>query len=79
MPTMRTDAEAEALVAEGLSGFDFRAFKLVRFEFGRKNATVNMRMPAALFAAIKLCAAGRVLVPAVGQGGAEGGGPRQAE
>jgi predicted DNA binding CopG/RHH family protein len=59
VPEMTTDAEAEALLERGLSGLDFRAFRPERFEFARKDATVNMRMPSALLDAIKARAAAR--------------------
>lgn len=59
VPEMTTDAEAEALLDSDLSGLDFSAFKPARFEFSRKDATVNMRMPAALLEAIKARAAAR--------------------
>jgi predicted DNA binding CopG/RHH family protein len=56
---MRTDAKAEALLDSGLSGLDFSAFKPARFAFAREDATVTMRMPAALEEAIKARAAAR--------------------
>jgi predicted DNA binding CopG/RHH family protein len=56
---MTSDAEAEAFLEGDLSGLDFRAFRPTRFEFARKDATVNMRMPAALLEAIKRKAAAR--------------------
>ena len=59
VPEMTTDAEAEALLDSDLSGLDFGQFKPARFEFARKDATVNMRMPAALLEAIKARAAAR--------------------
>jgi predicted DNA binding CopG/RHH family protein len=59
VPEMSTDAEAEAFLESDLSDLDFAAFKPARFEFARKDATVNMRMPAALLEAIKARAAAR--------------------
>ncbi len=59
VPEMTTDAEAEAFLESDLSGLDFRAFKPERFEFARKDATVNMRMSATLLDAIKALAAAR--------------------
>jgi predicted DNA binding CopG/RHH family protein len=59
VPELSSDAEVEALLAGDLSGLDFRQFRPTRFEFARKDATVNMRMPAALLAAIKQKAAAR--------------------
>jgi predicted DNA binding CopG/RHH family protein len=59
IPPLTTDAEAEAFLEQDLSGLDFTAFTPARFEFARKDTTVNMRMPAALLAAIKDQAAAR--------------------
>lgn len=59
IPPLTTDAEAEAFLEQDLSGLDFSAFKPARFEFARKDTTVNMRMPAGLLAAIKARAAAR--------------------
>ena len=59
VPPLTTDAEAEAFLAQDLSGLDFAQFTPARFEFGRKDATVNMRMPAGLLAEIKARAAAR--------------------
>lgn len=59
IPPLTTDAEAEAFLDQDLSGLDFAAFKPARFEFARKDTTVNMRMPAGLLAAIKARAAAR--------------------
>jgi predicted DNA binding CopG/RHH family protein len=56
---MRSDAEAEAFLDSDLSGLDFSQFKPAGFEFARKDATVNMRMPAALLEAIKAQAEAR--------------------
>jgi len=36
-----------------LSKFDLSGGKVVRFEFGKKNAQLNMRLPADLLKAIK--------------------------
>lgn len=59
IPPLTTDAEAEAFLEQDLSGLDFTQFKPARFEFARKDTTVNMRMPAGLLAAIKARAAAR--------------------
>ena len=59
IPPLTTDAEAEAFLEHDLSGLDFAAFTPARFEFARKDTTVNMRMPAGLLAAIKARAAAR--------------------
>jgi len=59
IPPLTTDAEAEAFLEQDLSGLDFAQFRPTRFEFARKDTTVNMRMPAGLLAAIKARAAAR--------------------
>jgi predicted DNA binding CopG/RHH family protein len=56
---MTSDEAAEAFLEADLSGLDFAQFKPARFEFARKDATVNMRMPSALLDAIKARAAAR--------------------
>ena len=53
VPRMTTDEEAEAFLEQDLSDLDFAQFKLVRFEFERKAARVNMRLPEALLEAVK--------------------------
>ena len=53
VPRMTTDEEAEAFLEQDLSDLDFAQFKPVRFEFERKDARVNMRMPEALLEAVK--------------------------
>jgi predicted DNA binding CopG/RHH family protein len=37
-PRLRSDAEAEALLAQDLSGYDFSQFKPVRFKFVKSPA-----------------------------------------
>ena len=59
VPEMTTDAAAEAFLERDLSGLDFSEFRPTRFEFARKDATVNMRLPSALLEAIKARAAER--------------------
>ena len=59
-PTFQNDAEAAAFVDEAdLSEYDFTGFRPVQFEFQRKTAKVNMRLPDALLAAVKSRAAAR--------------------
>lgn len=59
-PTFKTDAEAEQFVESAdLSEYDFSGFQPVRFEFERKTAQINMRMPAALLEAVKAKAKAR--------------------
>jgi predicted DNA binding CopG/RHH family protein len=50
---MTTDEEAEAFLEQDLSDLDFSQFKPVHFEFAKKTAQVNMRLPEALLAAVK--------------------------
>lgn len=57
VPDLTTDAEAEAFLDQDLSDLDFARFKPVRFEFGRKDARVNMRLPQPLLEAVKTRAA----------------------
>lgn len=53
VPRLRTDEEAEAFLEQDLSDLDFSQFKPVRFEFEKKAARVNMRLPEPLLAAVK--------------------------
>ena len=57
IPKLTTDADAEAFLDQDLSDLDFSQFKPVRFEFGRKDARVNMRLPQPLLEAVKTRAA----------------------
>jgi predicted DNA binding CopG/RHH family protein len=50
---LTTDEEAEAFLEQDLSDLDFSQFKPVRFEFEKKAARVNMRLPEALLQAVK--------------------------
>ena len=59
VPRLTTDAEAEAFLEQDLSDLDFTQFKPVRFEFEKKSARVNMRLPQALLDAIKARAQAR--------------------
>jgi predicted DNA binding CopG/RHH family protein len=59
VPRLTTDAEAEAFLEQDLSDLDFRQFKPVRFEFEKKLARVNMRLPQGLLEAIKVRAQAR--------------------
>ena len=51
VPRLTTGEEAEAFLEQDLSDLDFPQFKPVRFEFARKDARVNMRLPEPLLAA----------------------------
>lgn len=53
VPKLRTDEEAEAFLDQDLSNLDFSQFKPVRFEFEKKTARVNMRLPQPLLEAVK--------------------------
>lgn len=54
MPSLRSDAEAEKFVdTADLSQFDLSGFKPMRFEVARKEAALNMRLPAALMDAVR--------------------------
>jgi predicted DNA binding CopG/RHH family protein len=58
LPRLATDAEAEAFVESAdLSGFDLSGLTPTRFEFARKEARVNMRLPGELLVAVKTAAA----------------------
>jgi predicted DNA binding CopG/RHH family protein len=60
IPVFRSDEEAEHFVETAdLSEYDFSQFKPVRFEFERKTARVNMRLPETLLAAVKARAQAR--------------------
>jgi predicted DNA binding CopG/RHH family protein len=53
VPRLRSDEEAEAFLEQDLSDLDFSQFKPVRFEFDKKTARVNMRLPEPLLSAVK--------------------------
>jgi predicted DNA binding CopG/RHH family protein len=53
VPRLRTDAEAEAFLDQDLSDMDFSQFKPVRFEFEKKTAQLNMRVPKPWLDAVK--------------------------
>ena len=59
VPKLKTDAAAEAFLAKDLSDLDFSQFKSVRFEFEKKTARVNMRLPETLLKAVKARASAR--------------------
>ncbi len=53
-PAFKTDEEAESFVdAADLSEYDFSQFKPMHFEFEKKAAQLNMRMPQPLLDAVK--------------------------
>jgi len=53
VPVLRTDEPAEEFLAQDLSALDFRQFRPSAFAFARKEAQVNLRLPAALLEAVK--------------------------
>jgi predicted DNA binding CopG/RHH family protein len=53
VPNLKTDRQAEAFLARDLSELDFSQFKPARFEFEKKTARVNMRLPQPLLDAVK--------------------------
>lgn len=59
VPEMKTDEEAEAFLEQDLSDLDFSQFKPARFEFERKEAQLNMRLPQGLLDAVKARASAR--------------------
>jgi predicted DNA binding CopG/RHH family protein len=59
VPRLKTDKQAEAFLAQGLSDLDFSQFKPARFEFEKKEEQINMRMPKPLLAAVKARAKAR--------------------
>jgi predicted DNA binding CopG/RHH family protein len=60
IPVFRTDEEAERFVEEAdLTEYDLSQFKPVRFEFEKKAARVNMRLPESLLNAVKARAKSR--------------------
>lgn len=60
LPRLSSDAAAEKFVADAdLTEYDLSGFRPVQFEFERKTAKVNMRLPEALLEAVKASAAAR--------------------
>ena len=53
VPKLKSDKEAEAFLDRDLSALDFSQFRPVRFEFEKKTARVNMRLPQTLLDAVK--------------------------
>jgi predicted DNA binding CopG/RHH family protein len=53
VPEFKTDAQAEAFLAQDLSGLDFKQFTPMRFEIAKKEAALNMRLPAVLMDALR--------------------------
>jgi predicted DNA binding CopG/RHH family protein len=59
VPKLKSDKEAEVFLDQDLSSLDFSQFKPVRFEFEKKTARVNMRLPQPLLDAVKKRATSR--------------------
>ena len=60
LPVLKTDKEAENFVETAdLSEYDLSGFKPMRFEFEKKAAQLNMRVPLALLEAVKTRAKAR--------------------
>jgi predicted DNA binding CopG/RHH family protein len=60
LPRLATDEEAERFVDEAdLSEYDLSGFKPVRFEFEKKSARINMRLPEPMLDAVKAKALAR--------------------
>ena len=60
IPVFKTDEEAERFIdTADLSEYDLSGFKPVRFEFAKKAARVNMRLPQPLLDAVKARAKAR--------------------
>src|SRR5262245_50713643 len=54
LPTFKTDEEAERFVdTADLTAYDLSGFKPMQFEFERKDARVNMRLPEQLLSTLK--------------------------
>lgn len=54
LPAFHSDAEAEAFVETAdLSEYDLSGFKPMHFEFEKKSAQLNMRLPEPLLRAVK--------------------------
>jgi predicted DNA binding CopG/RHH family protein len=57
LPNLKSDRRAEAFVRDAdLTDYDLHAMTPVRFEFARKEARVNMRLPGPLLTAVKTAA-----------------------
>ncbi len=59
VPLLKTDRQAEAFLAQDLSNLDFSQFRPARFEFGKKDNQINMRVPKPLLEAVKARARAR--------------------
>lgn len=53
IPEFKTDSEVESFLEQDLSGLDFKQFKPMVFEVAKKEAALNMRLPAVLLDAVR--------------------------
>lgn len=53
VPRFKTDTEAEAFLEQDLTDLDFKQFKPMHFEVAKKEASLNIRLPAPLMQAVK--------------------------
>lgn len=53
VPLLKTDEEEDAFLMQDLSDLDFSQFKPLHFEFEKKEAQLNMRVPRPLLDAVK--------------------------
>lgn len=53
VPKLKTDEEAEAFLMQDLSDLDMSQFRRHHFEFEKKEAQVNMRVPRSLLDSVK--------------------------
>ena len=53
VPRFTSDEQAETFLEQDLSDLDFSQFKPTRFEFQKKTAQINLRIPKALLEAVK--------------------------
>jgi predicted DNA binding CopG/RHH family protein len=53
IPEFKTDEEMEAFLEEDLSDLDWSKLRPIHFEFSKKTAQINMRVPEALLKEVK--------------------------
>ena len=53
LPRKKSDEEAEAFLAQDVPDLDFSQVKRMHFEFEKKEAQLNMRVPQPLLDAVK--------------------------
>ncbi len=53
MPSLKSDMQAEAWLAQDLSNLDVSQFKPARFECEKKEEQIHMRVPKPLLKAVK--------------------------